>query len=75
MQQDEAGQWVPLLGGEGLPLMYESGPLLAQYLSLVGRNFTTQISHPDEILAQNFVLVAQQPSLDLLEKIGTALRR
>ncbi len=75
VQQDEAGQWVPLLGGEGLPLMYESGPLMAQYLSLVGRNFTTHVFHPDEILAQNFVLVAQQPSLDLLDKIGGALRR
>lgn len=75
VQQDETGQLAPLLGAKGLPLMYESGPLLAQYLALVGRNFTSQIAYPDEILAQNFVLVVEQPSLDLLEKIGTALRR
>jgi hypothetical protein len=75
VQQDETGQLAPLLGAKGLPLMYESGPLLAQYLALVGRNFTSQIAHPDEILAQNFVLVVEQPSLDLLEKIGGALRR
>ena len=75
VQQDETGQLAPLLGTKGLPLMYESGPLLAQYLALVGRNFTSQIAYPDEILAQNFVLVVEQPSLDLLEKIGTALRR
>jgi hypothetical protein len=75
VQQDENGQWAPLIGGQGLPLLYDSGPLLAQYLSLVGRNFTSQIFHPDEILAQSFALVIQQPSLDLLEKIGAALRR
>jgi hypothetical protein len=75
VQQDETGQLAPLLGAKGLPLMYESGPLLAQYLALVGRNFTSQIAYPDEILAQNFVLVVEQPSLDLLEKIGAALRR
>jgi hypothetical protein len=75
VQQDENGQWVPLLGAQGRPLLYESGPLVGQYLSLVGRNFTSQIAYPDEILAQNFVLVVQQPSLDLLEKIGAALRQ
>ena len=75
VQQDENGQWVPLLGAQGRPLLYESGPLVGQYLSLVGRNFTSQIAYPDEILAQNFVLVVQQPSLDLLEKIAAALGR
>lgn len=75
VQPDDSGQWVPLIGAHGLPLMYDSGPLLPQYLSLAGRNFTTQIFHPDEILAQSFVLVAQQPSVDLLEKIGDALKR
>jgi hypothetical protein len=48
---------------------------MAQYLSLVGRNFTTQVYHPDDILAQSFVLVTQEPSLDSLEKIGSALGR
>jgi hypothetical protein len=75
VQQDDSGKWIPLLGGDELPLMYESGPLMAQYLSLVGNNFTSQVSHPDEILAQSFVLVAAQPSLDLLKKISTALQR
>jgi len=75
VQSDDNGEWVPLVGAKGLPLMYESGPLLPQYQSLVGRNFSTQIFHPDEILARSFVLVAEQPSLDLLGKIGDALRR
>jgi len=39
---------------------------MAKYLSLVTANFTQEIFQPDEILAQNFVLVANQPSLDIL---------
>ncbi len=60
------GQWAPVSGPDGRPLMYESAPLMAQYLSLVSGNFTQEIFQPDEILAQNFVLVANQPSIDIL---------
>jgi hypothetical protein len=75
VQQDEGGQWVPLAGADRLPLIYDSAPLMTQYLSLVGRNFTNRLFHPDEILAQSFVLLAQHPSLDVLAKISGALAR
>ena len=39
---------------------------MPEYLALVTANFTQEIFQPDEILAQNFVLVANQPSLDIL---------
>jgi hypothetical protein len=75
VQQDDEGRWTPIVDGTGTPLMYNSAPLLPQYLSLVGGNFTNAIFQPDEILAQSFVLIAQQPSLDLLGRVGAALSR
>jgi hypothetical protein len=75
VQQNDEGVWTPLVNGAGIPLIYDSTPLVPQYLSLVGRNFTSEIFHPDEILAQSFVLIAQQPSLDLLGRVGAALSR
>jgi hypothetical protein len=60
------GRWAPILGLDGRPILYESAPLMAEYLSLVTANFTQEIFQPDEILAQNFVLMANQPSLDIL---------
>lgn len=41
-----------------------------QYLTRVGRNLTEEIFHPDEILAQSFVITAQLPSLKLLERLS-----
>jgi len=64
--EGSGGPWAPVLGSDGFPILYESGPLMAKYLSLVTANFTQEIFQPDEILAQNFVLVANQPSLDIL---------
>lgn len=64
--QDAGGRWQAQSGPLGRPVMYPSAPLMQQYLALVGANFTQEIFQPDEILAQNFVLVANQPSLDLL---------
>lgn len=64
--QGPDGRWAPVVGAGGLPMMYESAPLMSEYLALVSANFTQEIFQPDEILAQNFVLVANQPSLDLL---------
>jgi hypothetical protein len=75
VEQSDEGVWTPLVDGAGTPLMYNSAPILPEYLSLVGKNFTNEIFHPDEILAQSFVLIAQQPSLDLLGRIGAALSR
>ncbi len=64
--QGADNRWVPLLGTDGRPLLYESAPLMSAYLALVSANFTQEIFQPDEILAQNFVLMANQPSLDIL---------
>lgn len=71
--QDAAGRWVPLTGPDGLPLLYDSAPLMPQYLSLVSANFTQEIFQPDEILAQNFVLMANQPSLGILSTLRRTL--
>jgi hypothetical protein len=60
------GGWTAELDPQGRPFLYPSQPLLEQYLQLIGRNMSDELFHPDEILAQNWVLVAQQPSLDLL---------
>ena len=74
VQQDDSGQWVPLLGGHGVPLVYErpaDGAVpVARWQELHHSGL-----HPDDILAQSFVLETQEPSLDSLEKIGSALGR
>jgi hypothetical protein len=66
------GKWVPVMSG-GKPLFYESAPLLEQYKDLVGRNFNGEIFHPDEILAQNFVLAPTVPTPDLISTIQRQL--
>ena len=66
-------RWAPVLGPNGHPVMYESAPLMPEYLALVTANFTQEIFQPDEILAQNFVLVANQPSLDILSFMSQTL--
>ncbi|MDC0668268.1 hypothetical protein [Nannocystis radixulma] len=66
IEQGVDGRWRAVLDPEGRPLLYDSGPLQQEYLKRVGANFTAEIFEPDEILAQNFVLVADQPSLGLL---------
>jgi len=66
LTQSDAGTWEPAFGADGKPLMFESAPLMDQYFRLVGRNITQEIFHPDEILAQSFVLVSEQPSMALL---------
>ncbi len=71
--RDPSGRWVPMLDARGQPLLYDSAPLMSQYLSLVTDNFTQEIFQPDEILAQNFVLMANQPSLDILSTLRRTL--
>jgi hypothetical protein len=43
-------------------------------MDLVGHNFRQEIFHPDEILAQSFVLAANQPSMGLLTMIRDSLQ-
>ena len=66
-------RWAPVLGPDGYPVMYESAPLMPEYLALVTANSTQEIFQPDEILAQNFVLAANQPSLDILSFMNQTL--
>jgi hypothetical protein len=70
IEQGPNGAWRPLMGKDGRPVLYRMSPanqaLWQQYLQLIGRNLTGELFHPDEILAQNFVFVATQPTLSLL---------
>ena len=54
--------------------MVSSSDLMGQYMELVGGNITEEIFHPDEILAQNFVLAVSQPDLAILGAIQDTLR-
>lgn len=75
VQQSDDG-WICELNDDGQPLMYEvDQELLKRYYRLVGRNFTNEVFHPDEILAQSFVDVVNQPSMDLLAKISDRLTK
>lgn len=64
--EDSNHCWGPIFDPDGRPMLYESAPLMSEYLALVSANFTQEIFQPDEILAQNFVLMANQPSLEIL---------
>ncbi|MDB5663870.1 hypothetical protein [Cypionkella sp.] len=71
----EAGQW-KARRHDAMPAFNPSDPtdpMLMQYLAKVGRNFTGELFHPDEVLAQNFVIAAAEPSLDLLKQIRLAI--
>ena len=72
IERDSTGDFVPVLI-EDKPLLYESKPLLAQYETLVGRNIQGEIFHPDEVLAQNFVLVSKEPTISLLSTIDVLM--
>ena len=68
------GRWVAELDQDQRPVMYQSTPLMGQYMGLVGKNITDELFHPDEILAQNWVLVANEPDLTLLSNMARILR-
>ena len=76
---DEAvsGGWQVRLDSSGDPIVvpWNSAGLMEQYMALVGRNISQEIFHPDEILAQNFVLVINEPSLGILNGIAGRIRR
>ena len=58
---------------DGKPVVHKSEILLDQYLDKIGRNVTGERFHPDEILAQNFVIAASEPSLGLLQRISARI--
>jgi len=74
IEKNPPGHWVPVMNDKKQPILYDSSKLMSQYLQLIGRNLTGELFHPDEILAQNFVFVANQPSMELLSKMGEVLR-
>jgi hypothetical protein len=71
---DADGRWVAELDHDQRPIMYQSKPLMNQYMKLVGNNIADELFHPDEILAQNWVLVANEPDLTLLSSMAGILR-
>jgi hypothetical protein len=73
--QDAGGKWVPVVGENQQPIMVRADSVIEQYRDLVGRNFTHEIFHPDEILAQTFVLVVNQPSIGLINDISRSLKQ
>jgi hypothetical protein len=79
IEQDSSGNWKPIIAPNSKPVVYLMNPrenprLWEQYLDLVGYNVSGELFHPDEVLAQNFVFVANQPSMELLTEMGCILR-
>lgn len=74
IEKNYSGQWQPVMTAENKPVLYDSEKLMSQYLKLIGYNLTGELFHPDEIMAQNFVFVANLPSLDLLENMQRILK-
>ncbi len=70
--------WTPELDDDGRPIMFpmdsHNPELTRVYERRIGHNLSGELFHPDEVLAQNWVLVANEPSLGLLTKMSTALR-
>ncbi|MEU6667066.1 hypothetical protein [Streptomyces sp. NPDC046727] len=74
--RQESSGWVAVLGPDGRPLMYKverDSELWNQYLEKVGRNTMSELFHPEEVIAQNFVFSALLPSSDLLTDISGIL--
>lgn len=59
--------------GEGRVIVHQSGPLMRQYYAKIGRNLSEELFHPDEILAQSFVIAAKEPSLRLLTRLSDTI--
>ncbi|WP_354637849.1 hypothetical protein [Kitasatospora camelliae] len=74
--EQTADGWAAASDGHGRPLTYpmsrRSG-LWWQYLDRIGRNATTGLHHPEEILAENFLLSALVPTPTLLSEIDAVL--
>ncbi|MFC5722241.1 hypothetical protein ACFP1Z_18925 [Streptomyces gamaensis] len=74
--------WIPVLDAGGRPLMYlvpnDPDPKPAwwdQYLQKIGRNTDSELFHPDEVIAQNFVFSALLPTPELLAGIDRVLTK
>lgn len=71
--QQSDGTWAPILQPNGEPYLFDSSRLMDQYRSIIGYNLSGELFHPDEILAQNFVFIANQPDAQLLAAMHAGL--
>ena len=73
VEPNAQGRWNAATGRDERPIVYlmhpEDEQLSDQYKELIGRNLSGERFHPEEIIANNFVFVANLPSLGLLERI------
>ncbi len=74
---ETAAGWQLRLDSDGEPIVVpsDSAGLEEKYKAVVGQNISEEIFHPDEILAQNFVLVINEPSLGILNGIADAIHQ
>ena len=68
--------WRVRLDKKGQPIVLKASDqaVKAQYMKKIGRNIADELFHPDEVLAQNFVLAINQPSLQLLMTMDEVMR-
>lgn len=74
LEPDGAGGWRPRLTPDGGPVLRPAAAVMEAWLDRVGRNFGHEIFHPEEVLAQSFVLTLAQPDMGLLLAIQSATR-
>lgn len=75
--EERDGAWSARCDEDGRPIVYLVEPgseLLAVYERTIGHNFSGELFHPDEVLAQNWTLVAAEPSLGVLTRMSALLR-
>jgi|GEM_PF-2240611 len=76
VEKNASGVWQAQLQN-GRPILYDMGKnpgLMTQYMELIGQNLDGELFHPDEIMAQNWVFVANLPSMKLLEGMQQILQ-
>lgn len=71
--EESSSGWIPTLDSNGMPVMVAASKMMEQYMALIGQNITGELFHPDEILAQNFVLCVKEPSLALLQAMAAEI--
>jgi hypothetical protein len=73
LEGDDAGGWHARTDASGGPVLHPARAVKEPWLNLVGRNFTNEIFHPEEVIAQSFVLAVTQPDMALLRDIQAAI--
>lgn len=73
VRRNAEGKWIPAVDEGGKEIMIRSESVIEQYKNLVGRNFAHEIFHPDEVMAQTFVLSTNQPDASLIGDVSECL--